>query len=869
MKKVFTLTTLLILFISAASSGWAQVHSTQTGTNTLNAATIMEKADAGTLYVAIQNHTTSANQYINKNGTMTSTFASDGSTSWQVVPHDDGGYALMNSDGNYIGNTSRPMTVTSDIASATRFEPEDANANVVNINPDYNSSQAVRWKVLPEKSIWINTNGANASTTVQFNSGTGNWTCLFTYEVTLKYKLTFNCYDEDDNLLQSVDATEAYADGETVDVTTLVPEITGYAVQSIETSSVTFDGANIAVKVVYQTASTNSVTYCVKDSEGKVLFTSDPVVVNTGTVITTLPDDYQRPFFYTYDTADITVTEDQTIDFTATLSEDAPFTPSASADNAAWYHLTIRPDNSASTGYPTYLEGQTPNVALPTTNALDETTQWAFVGNPYNGFQIVNKAAGSELVLGSAVASTTNNGGNDYATLAEPGTQECEVWTITKSTFATGGFFINNASGQYLNRRDAANLAYWTNGHDLGSTFVATKPMTFADKIVADAGPYMTTHIDEYFGLSSEGVASLQDDYNRYSVSCTQTEYEYFMLALEDALYDYMVVPETGYYRIKNVRTGETGYTYGYLGLHSDGKMYGDIDATTAASDPSTVIYLTNNGDGTFYLEMQGANIDAASQSQQVGLVPDRCLTTISGVVPGAAQILTGNGQYGYLHAAAGNFYKIVGWRVYSDSRASGWIFEDAEELTIPLTAMGDSSYTTLYLPFPVTLDATKVADKALNFYTLTTTEDKLVAKRAEENVIPAATAVLLISKEAAANATATIGGTNSTAYDNDLQGTYLPTTAQAGTYVFGTLESKVGFYPTSEGTQLSSNSAFFTSDGDEEGWPITFDESITGIGNIPSLQPTTSAIYDLQGRRVSQTTKGIYILNGKKVVLK
>ena len=53
-----------------------------------------------------------------------------------------------------------------------------------------------------------------------------------------------------------------------------------------------------------------------------------------------------------------------------------------------------------------------------------------------------------------------------------------------------------------------------------------------------DAGPYMTTHIDEYFGLSSEGVASLQDDYNWYSVSCTQTEYEDFMLALEDALYD-------------------------------------------------------------------------------------------------------------------------------------------------------------------------------------------------------------------------------------------------------------------------------------------------------------------------------------------
>ena len=76
----------------------------------------------------------------------------------------------------------------------------------------------------------------------------------------------------------------------------------------------------------------------------------------------------------------------------------------------------------------------------------------------------------------------------------------------------------------------------WAQVHSTQTGTNTLNAATIMEK--ADAGPYMTTHIDEYFGLSSEGVASLQDDYNRYSVSCTQTEYEDFMLALEDALYD-------------------------------------------------------------------------------------------------------------------------------------------------------------------------------------------------------------------------------------------------------------------------------------------------------------------------------------------
>ena len=46
-------------------------------------------------------------------------------------------------------------------------------------------------------------------------------------------------------------------------------------------------------------------------------------------------------------------------------------------------------------------------------------------------------------------------------------------------------------------------------------------------------------------------------------------------------------------------------------------------------------------------------------------------------------------------------------------------------------------------------------------------------------------------------------------------------------------------------------------------------DETTTGVNSIDNGQLTIDNVYDLQGRRVAQPSKGLYIVNGKKVVLK
>lgn len=49
----------------------------------------------------------------------------------------------------------------------------------------------------------------------------------------------------------------------------------------------------------------------------------------------------------------------------------------------------------------------------------------------------------------------------------------------------------------------------------------------------------------------------------------------------------------------------------------------------------------------------------------------------------------------------------------------------------------------------------------------------------------------------------------------------------------------------------------------------ITFDDENTGISNLNVNENLNNEVYDLQGRRVMNTQKGLYIMNGKKVFVR
>ncbi|MBQ8705795.1 MAG: hypothetical protein IJ548_05840 [Paludibacteraceae bacterium] len=87
--------------------------------------------------------------------------------------------------------------------------------------------------------------------------------------------------------------------------------------------------------------------------------------------------------------------------------------------------------------------------------------------------------------------------------------------------------------------------------------------------------------------------------------------------------------------------------------------------------------------------------------------------------------------------------------------------------------------------------------------------------------------------------------------------------------YVLGKEGSKVGFGLLASGAELPATKAYISADKFTEARAfIAIDSDVTGIKNI-KVGSEDNIYYDLQGRRVLYPTKGLYIVNGKKVILK
>ena len=95
--------------------------------------------------------------------------------------------------------------------------------------------------------------------------------------------------------------------------------------------------------------------------------------------------------------------------------------------------------------------------------------------------------------------------------------------------------------------------------------------------------------------------------------------------------------------------------------------------------------------------------------------------------------------------------------------------------------------------------------------------------------------------------------------------------------YVFGfdkTDASIYGFYNLAADTEVAAGKAYLETttalSPSASRLTIVFDDETAGINSIRNSQLTTDgAVYNLRGQRVAQPTKGLYIVNGKKVAIK
>lgn len=91
--------------------------------------------------------------------------------------------------------------------------------------------------------------------------------------------------------------------------------------------------------------------------------------------------------------------------------------------------------------------------------------------------------------------------------------------------------------------------------------------------------------------------------------------------------------------------------------------------------------------------------------------------------------------------------------------------------------------------------------------------------------------------------------------------------------FVYGVVNGEEGFYRVEEnGVQLPANSAYLQLPGTVAGSNVKIgfifeDDVVDGVTGIEATE--SQAIFDLQGRRVNKTAKGIYIVSGKKIAVK
>ena len=186
---------------------------------------------------------------------------------------------------------------------------------------------------------------------------------------------------------------------------------------------------------------------------------------------------------------------------------------------------------------------------------------------------------------------------------------------------------------------------------------------------------------------------------------------------------------------------------------------------------------------------------------------------------------------------------------------------------------------------YPVTISNYKYAtyrtsekldftDTGVSAYTAAISGDHVVLTKISDGVVEAGKGVVLYSETAGTfdipvtTAEMTVGDTGLSISDGT------SATKEAVTYVLGKKNDIVGFYRWVGAESLPAGRVYLNGSVStaRDYLEFTFDEETTGMSDALHLNKgeiKTNVVYDLQGRRVAQPARGLYIVNGKKVVIK
>ena len=611
------------------------------------------------------------------------------------------------------------------------------------------------------------------------------------------------------------------------------------------------DATNHIVTAIYSV----NVTYKMMFNGSEITSARTVVTEDVGTTAST-PSAWTTPAYCSF-TCPATEITAETSEIEVTLTWDGPFEFSADYANANWCYLKMHGQYLIYSG-----SSATPNSLgdLASAESAASKAFWAFVGDPFNGFQLINKAAGSDKNL--AVKWWNPN----------MDTQETkwllQSWNSDFALHTSSYFYLNNADGQ---------LKLWVSGTSVEAMNFdcAIESVSYKGLALDFIDDYANDHaLGQYFGVSTESYNFLR---NSFAEAESVSAKEYTSLESNISVYLSPKLPETGYYRIKSSGSrGDQSYiTYGYL---DDSKGTGLLTTIgNKETDLGTVVKLTRVLTSKNYkISIQGLNVQAHSG--------DNTLFRATGAeglnfqfnhinFSGMCSIYDGT-NHGNMHEADWKkpdtgLNGVVGWDAGDGTNASSWCLEDASTIEVTLNNGGDGFYyATCFTDFPVSYTG---ASNGEGLFVLTGGESNGKVTAQKVAAVPAQQGFLIrLAAENVTDSKVTLtipASAEALTGTNVLTGTCLATTKPDGNvYVFSKVGDDLGFFPYT-GSDIPANRAYIVEPAGSgtRSFILSFDET-TGLNGVSTSTPA-GTIFDMQGRRVNKAEKGLYIVNGKKVL--
>ena len=564
----------------------------------------------------------------------------------------------------------------------------------------------------------------------------------------------------------------------------------------------------------------------------------------------------------------MTKTDDSNYDVACTTAYPFVAQTTFDANTAHWYSMAVRANdgNHLLAAKDNGKVGTITKELLGCPEGIGNEMQWAFVGNLKDGFTLYNKANNKQIVV-KQVTETVNNKETTY-TQFDLADNEGAALKLRKDN---NGFGLYATEGYCFNRFDQDRIAQWE-GFDDGSTFRIQEPNDYVLNYAAqyslyddNGAPEGAIGANSYLNVA-ENLNAFKTAYEAAKAGAT-TETLKALAAQNKKVKDGLgeTIQAGKYYRLVNANSKRTLY------FDASGVMK---SADNVSKSATSVVKFENAETGRFRMKLEGKTFGKrVGNNQAITLEADNSGNKGSYKVVQVGthfafyDMVSNVSDRSYLHCNGSAANTLFAWDAGDINSPSRWFVIPATDVEIDMTAQGDNTYASAYLPFAVSNVAGATA------YTGALNAEKNAIDMTATTSVPANTGFVLVGTED--KATLTIGNAAAIEGENALTGTNTGVTFAAATpktnyLVFGVNDGKVGFYTPGNVTAIPANKAYINaSELSHQAIALNFGNTVTGINAATIINGENNApIYDLSGRRVWAPVKGgLYIQNGKKFV--